>query len=406
MTTKLRRPQTRRRRRRPTWPGRLAILLLAGVALYLFAPGLADWSQAITTGLPTREDGQAASTSSAEVGTLPARNSTAARSSETGPPDPRIGKVAPEIRVLDLEGRPLDLAELRGKVVLLNFWASWCKPCEAEMADLQALHTEQAARGFTVVGLNEGEEPGRAAAFLQAKGITFPTVLDLDMAVTRRYQVFGLPNTFLIDANGVIQDRTVGPLMLEQMRARVLKVLAGQTLERPRLTSIWAAMTVESENPAAEVYGQTITVGEVNRRVDLENALMLLRGGLPPDLSSDEGRTQIREQQRVTAERLVDERLIATHSRAVGLSIPDGEIAAGIERIAGEVNLDGAGLGRELAALGSDITLLVESQRAARLIGGFTLDYILTGRTPERVQDVQAWMAAAKGSAGVRIVLP
>lgn len=399
---RLRQPRARRQRNRPRPPYALGAILALGVLVFSGAAG-DTFSRVVALFSPEKQGGAAQAERPAAA---PAAPPLAAPAADLGPPAPKVGSPAPSLRVPDLQEQTLDLAQLRGKVVLLNFWASWCKPCEAEMADLQVLHTEQAGRGFTVIGVNEGEEPARAAEFFQTRGITFPSGLDLDMKVTRDWQVFGLPNTFLIDANGVVRDRVVGPLTLEQMRARVTTVLAGQTIERPRLVSVWAAMGAQNDRPAAEVDGAAITVGDVNRRVDLENAMGVLRGGVTPDFSTDQGRAHLEEQREATLERLIDERVVEAAARRVGLTVPASDVEADVRRIAGEAGLDLPGLERELAALGSDIALLGESQRQAGLIGGFVLNYILTGRTPERSTDVGEWLASAKRTAGTRVVAP
>ena len=402
---RLRQPQARRHRRRSGPPYAFGAILAAGVLGLLALTGLIGDLQTRAASLVAPRPSQGPTLQVERTGTVPSPPPTVAGSVDLGPPAPKVGSPAPSIRVPDLRGQALDLAQFRGKVVLLNFWASWCKPCEAEMADLQILHTEQAARGFTVIAMNEGEEPARAAEFFEAKGITFPSGLDLDMKVTRDWQVFGLPNTFLIDANGVVRDRVVGPLTLDQMRARVAKVLDGQAIERPRLIAVSAAMAGQNDQPAAEVLGATVTVGDVNRRLDLENALGILRGGLAPEFSTEEGRALLEEQQRAMVERIIDERIVAARARAVGLAVPESEITTDVERLASEAGLDVAGLERELAAVGSSIDLLRESQRQARQMGAFTLDYVLTGRTPEKISDFGEWLARARSVAGARVLL-
>lgn len=408
MVAKLHRQQARRVRRHTASGAALGAILAAvaiGTAVGFFLSGSLPLRSAATVATPPT------GTAVGAARNVPAPSETpsapvAQPAADLGPPAPKVGSPAPAIRASTVDGSTLDLDQLRGRVVLLNFWASWCKPCEAEMADLQELHTEQAPRGFTVIAVNEGEEPARAAEFLRAKGITFPTGLDLDMKITRDYQVLGLPNTFLIDADGVIRDRVVGPLTLDQMRARVAKVLEGHPVERPRLVSVWAAMAAENDRPAGEVLGTIVTLGEVNRRVDLENALGVLRGGVAPDYSTDEGRTLLREQQRAMGERLIDERIVAARARTVGLAVPNDEVEADTRRLADEAGLDPAGLERELAAMVSDIALLREAQRQARLIGSFTLDYVLTGRTPERIAEPDAWLESARRAAAARVLLP
>lgn len=211
---------------------------------------------------------------------------------------PRPGARAPEIGLADLDGRLVTIDSLRGQTVLVNFWASWCPPCEKEMADLQTLYGEERDRGLVVLGINEGEEPSRAAEFLQRKGITFPTVLDARMEVTQRYEVFGLPNSFVIDPQGIVRARVVGPFTLEQMRGHVNEVRQGRTVEPPRVVSLVAALAADRDRAAAEVNGTTITLGEVDRRLDLESALVALRGGLATDLTNPEQATVLRQQRR------------------------------------------------------------------------------------------------------------
>lgn len=130
---------------------------------------------------------------------------------------------APDFTLEDLEGKKLSLAELRGKVVLLNFWATWCPPCKAEMSDLDALHREHAvAHDFVVVGVNVEEDAATIEAFVAKNRLSFPIVLDADGRVTA--QLFGvrpLPTTFIIDREGFIRDAWNGQIAPEAMVARL-----------------------------------------------------------------------------------------------------------------------------------------------------------------------------------------
>jgi peroxiredoxin len=319
---------------------------------------------------------------------------------------PRPGAGAPEIGLADLEGRMVTLNSLRGKTVLVNFWASWCPPCEKEMADLQTLYGEEHDRGLVILGINEGEEPSRVAEFLRRKGITFPTVLDARMEVTKRYEVFGLPNSFVIDPQGVVRARVVGPFTLEQMRGHVNEVRQGRTVEPPRVVSLVAALAADRDRPAAEVDGMTITLGEVDRRLDLESALVALRGGLAPDLTRPEQASALRQQRRAVAERLADERLIAARAAAAGIVVSDAEIEQDVVRLAGELKLPRERLDAELSGSGSDVAALREVYRAEHLIARFVAERVLTGQTDERTDEYDAWFDAARRRAGLRIVLP
>ncbi len=332
--------------------------------------------------------------------------------SETAPgptgslaPAPRVGAPAPEIGLADLQGRPINLESLRGQTVLVNFWASWCIPCEQEMADLQALYEQERERGFVIVGINEGEEPTRAATFLTRKGITFPTVFDTDMTVTRRYQVFGLPNSFFVDSEGIIRARVVGPFSLEQMRKHLADVRSGTLVTAPRVSSLVAAMSADSDRPAAEVNGTVITLGQVNRRLDLEMALSAVRGGLVVDLTQPEQAEELARQQRALAERLIDERVIAARAVAVGITIPDAEIDADLAQTAQEAGLSVEQLAVQLQAHGSDVAVLGEAHESMRLIGRFVAERVLTGMTEEQISDFDDWLIAARQRAKARVLL-
>jgi cytochrome c-type biogenesis protein len=122
--------------------------------------------------------------------------------------------MAPEVAVLSLAGDTVSLAGQRGKVVLLNIWATWCPPCREEMPLLQRIHEENAPAGLMVVGVSVdawGEED-RIREFLDAHGITFPIWLDPGEQSSLGFRSVGVPATYLIDREGAIVWRKLGPL--------------------------------------------------------------------------------------------------------------------------------------------------------------------------------------------------
>jgi len=320
-------------------------------------------------------------------------------------PAPRVGAPAPDIQLTALDGTPVALSALRGRVVLVNFWASWCGPCEQEMADLQRLYDEERGRGLVVLGVNEGEEPGRVAGFLSRNGISFPTVTDADRSVTRGYQVYGLPNSFFVDGDGVVRARIVGPFSLQQMRRHLEATRQGRDVPPPDVRSVAAATIGQADQPVGEVGGAAITLGDVHRRIDLEQAFAAIRGGTPPDLTAVENQPRLRQLQRIVAERLIEERLIVGRAVAAGLIVPEGDIDSDVARVAEEVQLDPERLATELAARGGSIDELRTVHRAAITIGQFVAERVLMGQTEEKIDDYEAWLSAAKQAANARVLL-
>lgn len=135
---------------------------------------------------------------------------------EATEPQPTVGHAAPDFTAPDVQGRPVRLADFRGKrVVLLNFWATWCVPCRLEMPTMEQAYREYRGRGLEIlaVSLDVGHPPVVAvnvAQFMEELKLTFPALLDPQMEVARRYRVFGIPVTFLIDREGIIRAREAG----------------------------------------------------------------------------------------------------------------------------------------------------------------------------------------------------
>lgn len=128
------------------------------------------------------------------------------------PPAPAIGHPAPDFTLETLDGEPVTLSELRGQPVVMNFWASWCGPCRAEMPELQRLHDRLAEAGVVVLGVNQGESPETVARYREEIGVDFPAVLDRRTGVSQKYLVNSLPTTFFVDREGVIQTLFIGPM--------------------------------------------------------------------------------------------------------------------------------------------------------------------------------------------------
>lgn len=142
------------------------------------------------------------------------------------PPAPVIGHPAPDWQLPGLDGEAMALGDLAGRPVVLNFWATWCGPCRAEMPELQRLHerTAAAADGLVVVGINQGEAASQVTGFRQQIGVDFPTALDQRLGVSRQYGVNSLPTTFFIDRSGVIRDIFIGPMSDAVLAAKLRSI--------------------------------------------------------------------------------------------------------------------------------------------------------------------------------------
>jgi cytochrome c biogenesis protein CcmG/thiol:disulfide interchange protein DsbE len=129
-------------------------------------------------------------------------------------PPPKVGAPAPVFSLRRLTGGgDLSLRSLRGKTVVLNFFASWCGPCKREAPALEQVWRQYRARGVVVLGIDSNDARGDALRFLHAHGITYPIVSDPNESQAFRYGIPGLPVTFVVNARGhIVGDPAVGPI--------------------------------------------------------------------------------------------------------------------------------------------------------------------------------------------------
>ncbi len=123
----------------------------------------------------------------------------------------RAALPAPMLKAHDLSGATKTLADYRGKVVVLNFWATWCPPCHREMPSLERLRVRMAGQPLEIVAISSAETPEEVRAYLSKMKLGFPILLDNDSSNTRRWKVFALPTTFVLDAEGRIHHVLTGP---------------------------------------------------------------------------------------------------------------------------------------------------------------------------------------------------
>jgi cytochrome c biogenesis protein CcmG/thiol:disulfide interchange protein DsbE len=142
-------------------------------------------------------------------------------------PSPLVGRPAAAFSLRTFEGAPVTLEALRGKVVVLNFWASWCHPaCYEEAPALERGWRAYRDQGVVVVGVDIQDTAEAARKFIRDFGLTFPNVQDPNGKVSVDYGVYGVPETFFIDRQGRIRSKHVGALTDEVFRATVDRLLA------------------------------------------------------------------------------------------------------------------------------------------------------------------------------------
>ena len=139
-----------------------------------------------------------------------------------GPGD--LGQPAPDFALERPAGGQIRLADYRGQVVLLNFWATWCVPCRSEMPEIEATYRAYRERGFQVLAVNVQESPADVQPFIAELGLSFPAVLDRDTAVSRLYRARALPSSFLVDRDGTVQYVRVGPLTTATLEEQLHKL--------------------------------------------------------------------------------------------------------------------------------------------------------------------------------------
>jgi peroxiredoxin len=149
-------------------------------------------------------------------------------------------KAAPDFTLPNTDGQQVSLQQYRGKVVFLNFWATWCIPCREEMPALERLHQTYHAQDLAIVSIDLKESADQVKIFFQKHSLSFPALLDQDGSVFRDYLVAGMPTTYLIDREGTLLARGVGGR--DWTRAEALQLI--QELIKPTSVSLQPAPQV------------------------------------------------------------------------------------------------------------------------------------------------------------------
>lgn len=118
---------------------------------------------------------------------------------------------APSFELPSLEGRKIKLADFRGKIIFINFWATWCIPCKTEMASMEKLYQRFKGTDFKMLAISVDKDISAIKPYLEKYNLTFPVLLDPENLVKKKYKTVGLPETYLVDKRGLILHKAIGP---------------------------------------------------------------------------------------------------------------------------------------------------------------------------------------------------
>jgi len=138
---------------------------------------------------------------------------------------PLVGRTAPNFTLPQLDGPPVTLSKLRGQVVLINFWASWCSQCQVEQAALDQTWQQFQDSGVVVIGVDFEDDTGAARGYVRTAGVTYPVVEDTDSSAALAYGLRGVPETFVVDQSGRIVDHVIGPVGAAALASEINSVL-------------------------------------------------------------------------------------------------------------------------------------------------------------------------------------
>jgi cytochrome c biogenesis protein CcmG, thiol:disulfide interchange protein DsbE len=136
------------------------------------------------------------------------------------------GERAPDFTLQTFDGETVTLSDLRGQVVVVNFWASWCKPCEEEAADLENTWLAYRDQGVVLVGIAYVDTETAARRYIERFQVTYPNGLDLGTRISHRYRVRSVPETFVVDRDGQLVAVFIGPVKQADLQSRIEPLLA------------------------------------------------------------------------------------------------------------------------------------------------------------------------------------
>jgi thiol-disulfide isomerase/thioredoxin len=143
-----------------------------------------------------------------------------------------VGELAPDFTLVDLDGNQVSLSDFRGKTVFVNFWATWCPPCRAEMPEIEAVYQEHKDKGVVVIGVNilvseilRGYDENDVLQYVQQGGYSWTFVLDTTGEVAASYNITAIPTIFFIDKDGIIQAVNIGAMSKRAMESKLAEAM-------------------------------------------------------------------------------------------------------------------------------------------------------------------------------------
>jgi peroxiredoxin len=133
-----------------------------------------------------------------------------------------LNELAPNFILTDIQGQKWQLSDLRGKLVFINFWATWCPPCQEELPSMEALYRSMDKDRFQMLTILSNDNPDLARTLADRIGLTFPILSDPDSKEAARYGITGVPETFIIDSQGILREKIIGPRNWNSPAARQL----------------------------------------------------------------------------------------------------------------------------------------------------------------------------------------
>jgi thiol-disulfide isomerase/thioredoxin len=159
-----------------------------------------------------------------KVNNIPSESEASNKASSTNKNAVSDKKPALDFKLKDLNGKEVSLSDFKGKKVFLNFWATWCPPCKAEMPDIEKLYSETKDTDLVILAVNVGEGKSDVTSFLNDNKYNFTVLLDSDQNITNQYNIKGIPTSFFIDKEGNIVSSKVGGMSLDEMKSYISKL--------------------------------------------------------------------------------------------------------------------------------------------------------------------------------------